>query len=383
MFSLSELSGAFGDIGNFLAYSIPLSKKGLLSFPSALLYSGLFHILTGWYFNIPLPIQPQSTLSSIAITTDNLTSSQFSISGFITGTIVGLLGYFRVTAKINKYIPSMCVYAIQTGLGLSLLQKGIKDCKTYGHIWDVLLFSILIAVRWRHYTSKRINDVVQQIPFALLLFLIGVVISLSEVGLQSLNISFPYNINSSSEGDDWRNAFIEGTLSQLPVTLLNSVISTVDLSQSYFGEQASKVTLESVSMSITCMNSLTFIGNIPSCHGAGGIVAQSYAGAKTGNSMIFLGFLKIVLALFCGQAITVILNAFPLSIIGIMLGYCGLELVKTSISKVSKKDWIPFIVSVGTILAINTYIGFIVGWVVKLWCTNTELIELEENQDMC
>lgn len=381
--SLGELYGLFGDIGTFLSYTIPLSQKSIVHFPSVLLYSGICNIITGYYFNIPLPIQPQSTLASIAITSDSLTSSSFGISGFITGLIVGVLGLFNIIQILNQYIPKVCIYAIQTGLGLNLLIKGIKDCKTHGHIWDVILLSMLIAIKWRPYTSSRVQYVINGIPFALLLFMIGIIMSISISGFQPLSIDFPYTILEISDSNDWKNAFIEGTLSQLPVTILNSIISTVDLSYYYFKEDASKVTLRSVSISIACMNSLNFIGNIPSCHGAGGIVSQHYAGARKGISMIWLGWLKIVLAIFCGKAMTIILSSFPVTIIGIMLGYTGLELVKVSLTKVDKKDIIPFIISVGTILSINPYVGFIVGIIVKLWCTNMENNNyMEETEDM-
>ncbi len=380
--NLSEISGAFGDIGSFLSYTVPLSIKGIINFPSVLLWSGLFNIVTGIYFDIPLPIQSQSTLSSIAITDGTLTSSQFALSGFLTGVITGFLGVTNILQWLTFHIPKVCIYSIQTGLGLSLLQKGIKDCKTSTVYYDIILYTILIMISWREYNNKKINSIIKAIPFSLILFIIGIIISINKIGFQYPNISFPIYIIKDITSDDWKDAFIKGTLSQLPVTLLNSVVSTVDLSYSYFPTSVEKVNLKSISLSIFGMNSFTFLGNLASCHGAGGITSQTYAGAKNGTSMILLGFVKLIFAIFFGTAMTNILQSFPITIIGVMLGYSGLELVKCSLSKVEHKDIVPFIVGVGVILTVNTYIGFIVCWIIYGWLNYNRYSDSEEHTQM-
>jgi hypothetical protein len=365
--TLSEINGSFGDIGTFISYTIPLSIKGIIKFPSVLLWSGLFNIITGYYFDVPLPIQPQSTLSSIAIIDGSLTANQFVISGFLTGLITGFLGLTNMLEWLSIRIPKVCIYAIQTGLGLSLLQKGIKECKTTTVYYDVILYTLLLMIGWREYQNKKVNTLIKKIPTALLLFLIGIVISINQVGFQPLNISFPVYTLKDISTNDWRDAFIKGTLSQLPVTLLNSVISTVEITHSYFPSSVEKVSLKSISASIFSMNCFTFLSNLSSCMGVSGVTSQVYMGAKCGMSMIILGITKVIIAVFCGTAITTILQSFPVTIMGVMLGYSGLELIKCSLPKVEKKDMLPFIVSVGVILTINTYIGFLVAWVIYGW----------------
>ena len=55
---LSELSGAFGDLGTLLPLMIALAVNHSISLSTTLVFSGLWNILTGVAFGIPLPVQP-------------------------------------------------------------------------------------------------------------------------------------------------------------------------------------------------------------------------------------------------------------------------------------------------------------------------------------
>lgn len=55
---LSEISGALGDLGTLLPLMIALAQKGSISLSSTLVFSGLFNVITGVVFGVPLPVQP-------------------------------------------------------------------------------------------------------------------------------------------------------------------------------------------------------------------------------------------------------------------------------------------------------------------------------------
>lgn len=63
---LAELSGAFGDLGTLLPLMIALAVNNSISLSTTLVFSGLWNILTGVVFGIPLPVQPMKVVSLIA-----------------------------------------------------------------------------------------------------------------------------------------------------------------------------------------------------------------------------------------------------------------------------------------------------------------------------
>jgi hypothetical protein len=57
-YPLAEISGALGDLGTLLPLMIALAVQNSISLSSTLVFSGLWNILTGAIFGIPLPVQP-------------------------------------------------------------------------------------------------------------------------------------------------------------------------------------------------------------------------------------------------------------------------------------------------------------------------------------
>lgn len=55
---LGEVSGALGDLGTLLPLMIALAAQGSIALDSTLVFSGLFNVLTGAVFGVPLPVQP-------------------------------------------------------------------------------------------------------------------------------------------------------------------------------------------------------------------------------------------------------------------------------------------------------------------------------------
>lgn len=55
---LAEISGSLGDLGTLLPLTIALAVQGSIGLGSTLVFSGLFNVLTGLAYGIPLPVQP-------------------------------------------------------------------------------------------------------------------------------------------------------------------------------------------------------------------------------------------------------------------------------------------------------------------------------------
>ncbi|KAK0638728.1 hypothetical protein B0T16DRAFT_421679 [Cercophora newfieldiana] len=64
----AEISGALGDLGTFLPITLALARRGSIDLASTLVTSGLFNIVTGAVFGVPLPVQPMKVISSPLLT---------------------------------------------------------------------------------------------------------------------------------------------------------------------------------------------------------------------------------------------------------------------------------------------------------------------------
>ncbi|RME41411.1 MAG: sulfate transporter, partial [Planctomycetota bacterium] len=126
-----------------------------------------------------------------------------------------------------------------------------------------------------------------------------------------------------------------------------------------------------VALSVGLMNLLACpFGAMPMCHGAGGLAAQYRFGARTGGSVVMLGIAKIVLALLLGRSLLVWLQAFPQSVLGVLLMFSGLELAMVCRDQTARTDFFVMILTAGACLAVNTAAGFVIGWLMAaalLW----------------
>src|SRR4051794_5977913 len=63
--SLSELSGSLGDLGTLLPILVALSINGQISLTSSLIFGGLWNIISGLMFRIPMCVQPMKGIKFI------------------------------------------------------------------------------------------------------------------------------------------------------------------------------------------------------------------------------------------------------------------------------------------------------------------------------
>src|SRR3970040_852581 len=69
-----------------------------------------------------------------------------------------------------------------------------------------------------------------------------------------------------------------------------------------------------------------WFGGMPMCHGAGGLAGQYRFGARTNGSILFLGVVKVLLAVFIGASPVALCHAFPAGVRGVMLAFAGMQL---------------------------------------------------------
>lgn len=101
---LSELSGAFGDLGTLLPLLVAMTLSHSISLPASLLFMGASNVLTGFLFGIPLPVQPMKAIASIAIAR-NFTLEETAAAGIGVSAVVGILSVTGLLHKAAIVVP--------------------------------------------------------------------------------------------------------------------------------------------------------------------------------------------------------------------------------------------------------------------------------------
>lgn len=365
---LPELSGALGDLGTLLPLMIALALQRSVSLPSTLVFSGLFNILTGALFGVPLPVQPMKAIAAAAIAADPPASqSQTLAAGALVGAAVGVLSLTGLLRWLTARVPVPVVKGIQFGAGMQLVISGgggplrplgwVGPSAWDNRLWAGAAFLLLIATAR---TPRRF-------PYALIVFVVGLVLAIVAVAvdkdnndgggdkkhhhLPTFEIWRPFTmVPAFADPQAWSMA-----VAQLPLTTLNSVIAAAALAAELMGKQgpghpqqqqqttkeddedlevsfpatASTPTVTELGLSVAAMNLLgCWFGAMPVCHGAGGLAAQYRFGARSGASIVVLGACKLVLGLFLGATLLDLLGSFPRGVLGVMVVAAGLELAK-------------------------------------------------------
>jgi SulP family sulfate permease len=102
-------------------------------------------------------------------------------------------------------------------------------------------------------------------------------------------------------------------------------VATENTARILYGEQARRVTVRALSLSIGFLNLVgAAIQGAPLCHGSGGITAHYRFGARTAKSSYVIGGVCIALALLGGAAVG-LLHLIPLAVLGVFLVYVGVQ----------------------------------------------------------
>jgi hypothetical protein len=359
-FNRAELGGALGDLGVFVPLLVGMVTICGLQLGPALFCAGAMNVTTGLLFGIPMPVQPMKAIAAVAIG-EGLTESQILTAGIATGAVIFLLAVTGLITRLSRIIPKSVLRGLQLGLGLKLVVQGvgmIAATKTlFG--WDSIAvggFCGLIVLLL--HGSKRV-------PSALLVFgvgLIALLVSQPQL-LTATKLGVAWGLPELSNPDHWRSGVLLGAIPQIPLTTLNSVVAVCALSMDLFprrGAAPRRVAISVAFMNLICCP----LGGMPMCHGSGGLASQYRFGARTGGSVVALGVVKMVLAVLFGGSLLMWLRDYPGSVLGILLMFGGLELAAVCRDQTGRNCFAVMAATAGVCLALNTAVGFVVGWVV-------------------
>ena len=378
-FDRVEFAGSLGDLGTLLPIVVAMILINKLS-PSAVFLSfGLFYIITGYYYRLPVPVQPLKAVGAIAIAYPLLiTESVIGASGIIFGVILLILSISGTVNALAKIFTQPVVRGIQLSLGLVFLRKGIEL------IVQKNLFLSGVAGRFAEYNLNLILGVAvfllilalldnKKMPAAIAALVVGVIAGLAFGGFDSLRFSIgPTKIGviSPTLKDFW-TAFIMLILPQIPLTIGNACVGTADTCCTLFPKNPllSKTKAGNFALTMGLANlPAGFFGAVPMCHGTGGLAAHYRFGARTGGAPIMIGALFVVMALVFGEFGFTLLAMIPNSVLGVLLIFAGLELCPLIRSLKTNEEYFVALLISGIALAVpNMAWAFGIGIVVDMF----------------
>jgi MFS superfamily sulfate permease-like transporter len=353
-----ELAGSLGDMGTFLPLAVGMSAQNGLDFGSALFFAGLFNIVTGLTFSIPMAVQPMKAIAAVALT-EQLSVPEILAAGATVSAFVLVLGLTGLIDWVNRAVPKSVVRGLQLALGLSLLMKGLQMVAGTGAMLgaDSYATGVVAAIAVLALFSSR------RVPAAIVLFAAGLALAIwkSPAIAQSLHLGLSLPRWSPPDWPAFVRAFPRAALPQIPLTTLNSVVAVCALSVDLFPDRAASP--KRVAISVGVMNLVAaWFGGMPMCHGAGGLAGQYRFGARTNGSVLFLGAAKMVVGILFGASLVVLSSAFPASVLGVMLGFSGVELALVTRDQADRASATTMLLTAGACLALNNVgLGFVIG----------------------
>lgn len=379
----AEISGSLGDLGTFLPIVIALSELHQISLATTLIFTGLCNIATGFYFGIPLPVQPMKAIAAVAILR-RLAAGEVAAAGIFVSACILVFSVTGLLTWFTRVIPIPVVKGIQVGAGSSLIIAAgnnvlsklswVSPSWSDNYCWVIVTFIALFALNLRNRT-----------PFALIVTVVGIAFALIEIGVHGgrfpgLRLWHPYAFVPN--GRHWASGILEAGVGQLPLTTLNSIVAVTHLAADLLPELATP-SVTSIGLSVAAMNLIgCWFGAMPVCHGSGGLAAQYRFGARSGASIVFLGLLKMLLGLFFGASLTGLLQRFPTALLSVMIIAAALELqsvgeslntdeardikdgvLSSGLNQTQRKRrWTVMMVTAGTLIAFkNDAVGFVAG----------------------
>jgi sulfate permease, SulP family len=378
-FDRVELAGSLGDLGTLLPIVVGMILINKLSPTTVFLAFGLFYLMTGFYFRLPIPVQPLKAVGAIAIAYPNqITESVIGASGILFGVILLVLSLSGTLDRVAKLFTQPVVRGIQLALGLIFLKKGIELITTQ---------NVFLSGVNGNFSEYQINLGMGVLVFAIVLLLLdnkkipaalaalgfGIISGLVLGGLQDRPLGIgPTRVHliSPSLHDFW-TAFIMLILPQIPLTIGNACVGTADACTSLFPDNPllSKTTAGKFALTMGIANfPAGFFGAVPMCTGTGGLAAHYRFGARTGGAPVMIGAIFVVLALALGELGLTVLALIPNSVLGVLLIFAGLELCPLVRSLKTNEEFFVALLIAGIALAVpNMAWAFGIGILVDLF----------------
>jgi len=345
VFDLREATGAVGDSVTVLPLLVALALTTSVSLPHALVAFGVFQIVWGIHYGMPLSVEPMKALVGLAIA-GVLTYAELAAAGLLAGVVLLGAARFGLVGRIERVVGEPVVRGIQLAVALLLIEAAVSLSVGDPGTAAVGLLAVLgLAAVGRLRES------------ALVVLAGGAIVAVYVAGVPTPQL--PALTPFPAGAPELTGAALEGTVAQLGMTVGNAAIATSLLCADLYDRRLSADELAG-SMGVTCLAAVP-AGGVPMCHGSGGLAGKYAFGARTAGANVLLGIGYLLLALVAGAAL---LAAFPLAVLGVLLAVVAYELGRAAFAPVDGVPALAVVVGVGIVgVAVNVGLAFVLGTV--------------------
>ncbi|MFC2070719.1 putative sulfate/molybdate transporter [Chloroflexota bacterium] len=382
-FYIQELGGAMGDLGVLLPLSIALITLNHMNATNVLLVVGLAYIISGVFYNLPMPVQPLKAVAAISIA-GGLSPGIISASGLLMAAFLLLMAGTGAIKLVTKLFPKVIIRGIQLGVGLILVKTGLllvskKQVILGGDDSLTTLINLSIPTGWLIALVLGVIFILflrsKKVPASLVLLGSGIPVGMfwgSHLGLPTIGFGISLPSIGVPSLADLSTALILLVIPQIPLTIGNAVFATADTAKAYFGFKAKKVTPKALLTTMGIINlGAGLLGGMPICHGSGGLTAHFRLGARTGIAALLIGIPLLVIAVFLDGNIVPIFALIPYAVLGLLVIFVGVQhslLIRDVKSK--KEILVVLAVAIPGLLTTNLAIGLGSGIFLHFVLTN-------------
>jgi len=329
--SVGEVTGALGDSVTVLPLVVALGAVTPVSIAHVFLFFGVFQVVWGVRYGLPLSVEPMKALAGLAIA-GALTYGELVAAGLLAGGVLLVVGATGTLGRVERYVGQPVVRGVQLAVALLLVEAGF-DLSIGDPTMAVAGGAVAVAVatvgHWRLASLAVLG--------------VGTVWALFVGGLPAVAVPTPSLFPTGSP--TLTTGAIEGALAQLAMTVGNAAVATALLLDDCFDADVSVDRL-SRSMGTMTLASVPF-GGFPMCHGSGGLAGKYAFGARTGGANVVLGVLYLGAALVAGLWL-----GFPMAVLGVLL-----FVVAAQLGRVAADTDRPLLVGAIGVLAVVTNVG--------------------------
>ncbi|MFC7131598.1 MULTISPECIES: putative sulfate/molybdate transporter [Salinibaculum] len=344
-FSWNEVTGAVGDSVTVLPIVVAVGVLTDLSLTVMLVWFGIFQVVWGLYYGVPVSVEPMKAVSALVIA-GTITAGELLVAGTVLGVVLLAIGTTRSLERFGAYVGSPVVRGIQFGVALVLLQTGV-DLASRNLVLAGVAGVVAVGFVARGYWKLSAFGVL----------VLGGVVAAASTGVPSPSLPTTDAVLLYGP-EDLTLPAVEAAVGQLAMTLGNAALATSLLLSDYFDRDVSPDAL-TTSMGVMNLAALPF-GALPMCHGSGGVAGKYSFGARTAGANVILGLGYIAAAVLAVGLVA----AYPVSMLGAILVLVGLQLGRTALEQ---SDEYALVGAIGVCgLLVNLGVAFVGGVVVHL-----------------
>ncbi|WP_284013006.1 putative sulfate/molybdate transporter [Halobaculum litoreum] len=339
-FDAGEWTGAIGDSVTVLPIVVGLAALTPVSLAHALLFFGVFQIVWGLVYGLPLSVEPMKALAGLALA-GALTAGEYVTAGLLAGVVLVVAAATGALSRVERYVGEPVIRGIQLAVALVLLRAGV----------DLGLADPTLAL-----AAAGVAGVValagRRRGAALAVLGVGLALALAETGLPAP--ALPTLAVFPAAAPAVTADALSATTGQLAMTVGNAAVATSLLLSDLFDADVSPDRL-SGSMGAMCLSAVP-LGGVPMCHGSGGLAGKHAFGARTGGANLVLGGLYLAAVPFAG-----VVAAFPMAVLGVVLAVVAAHLGRRAVA-VEGRGALAVVAVVGVVgLAWNVGAAFLAG----------------------